>query len=195
MQKLKCKLPEQISPTIWGANYSSLQASMRNRWQCYIMQYLRKLGFLLLEEKNFLKVTSWQILPFYKRKVKNTGFVFSWPSRLCKRYCLQIEVFSLFLFSSLYSCNWSYFNSIWKLCTVVELGIYNTRQCYFHLKFYSQYFTVLASLTTWTWKPTALTTRPTTTKQLRASFNTKYAHATRGMAKQWDCEVKGPFWV
>ncbi len=94
----------------------------------------------------------------------------------------RISLFLFFYIPSLYSCNRSFVNSVWMLCTAVELGIYNTR-IVFHLKFYSQYFTVLASLTTWTWKPTALTTRPTTTKHLRASLNTKYAHATCGMAK------------
>ncbi len=98
----------------------------------------------------------------------------------------QTEVFPCFHFffynPSLYSCNRSFVNSVWMLHAAVELGIYNTRT-FFHLKFYSQYFTVLASQTTWTWKPTALTTRPTTTKHHPASLNPKYAHATCGTAK------------
>ncbi len=111
----------------------------------------------------------------------NIGCVFSWLCRILTNR--SISLFSFFFYNpSLYSCNRSFVNLVWMLYTAVELGIYNTRT-FFHLKFYSQYFTVLASQTTWTWKPTALTTRPTTTKHHPASLNPKYAHATCGMAK------------
>lgn len=126
--------------------------------------------------------------------------MFSWHCRLCKLYSEKHSVYKLKYFFFL---NFKYppFILVTNLiltqfeCYVQWLNWEFTtpETSYFHLKFYSQYCTVLASLTTWTWKPTALTTRPTTTKHLRASLNTKYAHATCGMAKQVRLWGEGTF--